>query len=109
MASRLYKIIKVQIGETEGVNGRANKEWLELGRVIEHEVRGNKWLTMQITAAHLGPVLYQLCKPFMRKGCSSVDGVLYDPPMRKSVPAAETAEPEEPTPEADDWADPDGV
>lgn len=107
MPSRLYKIIKVQIGETEGTNGKRNKQMLEIGRLIEHEARGNKWLSFQMTVSHFNPVLYQLCRPYMRKGSPDVDGTLYDPPMRKSVPAAEDAVPDADAPDASDWADPD--
>lgn len=106
MPSKLYKIIKVQIGETEGTNGRKNKDWLEVGRVIKHQANGNEWLSVQLTAAHLGPVLFQLCKPYMRKGCGSVDCTLHDPPLRKGVPAVEEP-PLEDAPEAEDWADTD--
>ena len=107
MASRLYKIIKVQIGETEGTNGKRNKQMLEIGRLIEHEARGNKWLSFQMTVSHFNPVLYQLCKPYMRKGSPDVDGTLYDPPMRKAVAAASNAVPDPDAPDASDWADPD--
>lgn len=108
MASKLYKIVKVQIGETQGAGGKPVKQMLEIGRLIEHEARGNKWCTFQLTAAHLGPVLYQLCKPYMRKGSADVDGALYDPPMRKSMPASEE-QPAADAADADDWADPDAA
>lgn len=107
MPSRIYKIIKIQIGETEGTNGKKNKDMIEIGRLIEHEVRGNKWLSFQLTAAHLGPVLFQLAKPYMRRGSGSVDGTLYDPPQRKAVAANESTPPSESDPDASDWADPD--
>jgi hypothetical protein len=64
MPSKLYKILRVQIGETEGANQKRFKQTLDVGRVIKHDSNGNEWLSVQIDAAHLGPVLYQLCKPY---------------------------------------------
>lgn len=106
MPSKLYKILRVQIGETEGTNNRRHKQTLDVGRIIKHEANGNEWMSVQIDAAHLGPVLFQLAKPYMRKGSGSVDVSLHDPPMRRSVPAAEEP-PLADAPEAEDWADPD--
>jgi hypothetical protein len=101
MPSKLYKILRVQIGETEGTNNRRHKQTLDVGRIIKHEANGNEWMSVQIDAAHLGPVLYQLAKPYMRKGSGSVDVSLHDPPMRRSVPAVEEP-PLADAPEAED-------
>lgn len=108
MPSKLYKILRVQIGETEGANNRRHKQTLDVGRIIKHEANGNEWMSVQIDAAHLGPVLYQLAKPYMRKGSGSVDVSLHDPPMRRSVPAVEEP-PLADAPDAEDWAAPDAV
>lgn len=106
MPSKLYKILRVQIGETEGANNRRHKQTLDVGRIIKHEANGNEWMSVQIDAAHLGPVLFQLCKPYMRKGSGSVDVSLHDPPMRRSMPAVEEP-PLADAPEAEYWADTD--
>lgn len=126
MPSRIYKIIKIQIGELPGEDPatgptrnatRGRKQLMEIGRLIEHEHNGNKWLSLSLTAANLQPVLFQLVKPFMRRGSGEVEAVLYDPPMRQSLPArggsgsnANTtsgAMPSADDPDAPDWADPD--
>lgn len=103
----LYKILKLQVGESESATGRKQKEMRDIGVVLKHSANGNEWQSIKLNAELLPPVLYQLVKPYMRKGCSSVDITLSDPPLRKKLAdEALNAVPAADAPDAD-WADPD--
>lgn len=45
MASKLYKTLRIQVGQTEGTGGRSQKQTLDIGRIIKHEANGNEWMT----------------------------------------------------------------
>ena len=52
----LYKILKLQVGESESATGRKQKEMRDIGVVLKHSANGNEWQSIKLNAELLPPV-----------------------------------------------------
>jgi hypothetical protein len=83
--AHIKKILKMQVGEYTDNTGKTSPEMREIGVMIEHSKGDDVWCTISLHADILNPVLYQMTKPFCRKGSSGVPVKLYDLTRRKTV------------------------
>jgi hypothetical protein len=83
--SKVTKVLKMQVGEYTDATGKTSPEMREIGVLIEHQKDDNTWCTVNLHADILNPVLYQMTKPFARKGSSGIQVKLYDLTRKKTV------------------------
>jgi hypothetical protein len=87
--SKVTKVLKMQVGEYTDATGKTSPEMREIGVLIEHQKDDNTWCTINLHADILNPVLYQMTKPFTRKGSSGVQVKMYDLTRKKAAPEDE--------------------
>jgi hypothetical protein len=84
--SKVTKVLKMQVGEYTDATGKTSPEMREIGVLIEHQKDDNTWCTVNLHADILNPVLYQMTKPFARKGSSGIQVKMYDLTRKKAAP-----------------------